>query len=209
MADEFDYVIVGGGSAGAVVAARLSEDPNASVCVLEWGPTDVGNDDVLQIRRWLGAARGPARPRVPHDAAAARERPHRPLAREGARRVLVAQHDDLVQALPGRLERLGRPGLRGLVERRDGPYYDRIPGPPRPGRRGRPQRDPLRLDRGLRLGPRRAEERRLERGAVPRRCRLPRRRLQHLERRALVVVGDVPAPGAAPVEPVDPDRDRA
>ena len=27
MADEFDYVIVGGGSAGAVVAARLAEDP--------------------------------------------------------------------------------------------------------------------------------------------------------------------------------------
>ena len=42
MADAFDYVVVGGGSAGAAVAARLSEDPNVSVCVLEWGPTDVG-----------------------------------------------------------------------------------------------------------------------------------------------------------------------
>ena len=41
MADEFDYVVVGGGTAGAVVAARLSEDPHASVCLLEWGPTDV------------------------------------------------------------------------------------------------------------------------------------------------------------------------
>ena len=59
MADEFDYVVVGGGSAGAVVAARLSEDPNASVCVLEWGPTDVGFDDVLLIRRWLGLLEGP------------------------------------------------------------------------------------------------------------------------------------------------------
>src|SRR5262245_27699286 len=59
MADEFDYVVVGGGSAGAVVAARLSEDPSASVCVLEWVPTDVGFDDLLQIRRWLGLLEGP------------------------------------------------------------------------------------------------------------------------------------------------------
>ena len=59
MADEFDYVVVGGGSAGAIVAARLSEDPNASVCLLEWGPSDVDLDDVLLIRRWLGLLEGP------------------------------------------------------------------------------------------------------------------------------------------------------
>ena len=34
---EFDYVVVGGGSAGCAAAARLSEDPSLSVCLIEAG----------------------------------------------------------------------------------------------------------------------------------------------------------------------------
>ena len=39
-AEAFDYVIVGGGSAGCVLANRLSANPGVSVCLLEAGPRD-------------------------------------------------------------------------------------------------------------------------------------------------------------------------
>ncbi len=38
--DEFDYVIVGAGSAGCVLANRLSADPATRVCLVEAGPPD-------------------------------------------------------------------------------------------------------------------------------------------------------------------------
>ncbi|WFC99236.1 hypothetical protein MYAM1_001980 [Malassezia yamatoensis] len=51
--EEFDYVIVGGGTAGCVLANRLTEDSGVTVAVVEGGDTDQGEDRVLNLRRWL------------------------------------------------------------------------------------------------------------------------------------------------------------
>jgi len=49
----FDYVIVGAGSAGCVLAARLSEDRNATVCLLEAGKR--GTSPLVRIPLGLAA----------------------------------------------------------------------------------------------------------------------------------------------------------
>ena len=53
MKNSFDYVVIGGGSAGCVMASRLSENPGVTVCLLEAGKSD--NNAFIQAPAGLAA----------------------------------------------------------------------------------------------------------------------------------------------------------
>ncbi len=108
---EFDYVIIGAGSAGCVLANRLSADPKTRVLVLEAG----GNDNWIWFHipvgylfaignprsDWLFAHQQGARPQ--------RARP-RLSARQGRRRLFGHQRHDLHARPADRLRQLAAIG---------------------------------------------------------------------------------------------------
>jgi choline dehydrogenase-like flavoprotein len=47
---EFDFIVVGGGTAGNVVAGRLAENPNISILVIEAG---IGYAPTASAETWL------------------------------------------------------------------------------------------------------------------------------------------------------------
>jgi len=59
LAGEYDFVIVGGGSGGAVVARRLAERSDATILLIEAGPTDIGVAAIDDAARWTSLLRGP------------------------------------------------------------------------------------------------------------------------------------------------------
>ena len=59
----YDYIVVGGGTAGLTVASRLSENPHLQIAVVEAGgfyETDSGNNSVVPGYASYGANTSPA-----------------------------------------------------------------------------------------------------------------------------------------------------
>ena len=114
----YDYVIVGAGSAGCVVAHRLGEDPDVRVAVIEAGPPDDAPEIHMPLAfgpnltsDWDWALFSEPEPGLDD------RRNYLPRGRV-ARRLELAQRDDLHPRPPRRLRRVGGHGPRRLGLRR-------------------------------------------------------------------------------------------
>ena len=113
---EFDYIVVGAGSAGCVLANRLSADPGKRVLVLEAG----GRDNWIWFHIPVGYLFAIGNPRADWMFKTEPEAgPQRPLAelsaRQGDRRLLRHQRHDLHARPVGRLRQLAPARPAGLV----------------------------------------------------------------------------------------------
>ncbi|MDO0926124.1 GMC family oxidoreductase N-terminal domain-containing protein [Streptomyces sp. TG1A-8] len=123
---DFDYVVIGGGTAGSVVASRLTEDPDVTVAVIEGGPSDVGRDDVLTLRRWMGLLGGD----LDYDYPTTEQPRGNSHIRHSRARVLggCSSHNTLIsfKPLPSDWDEWEAAGAAGWGAARMDPYFDRL-----------------------------------------------------------------------------------
>lgn len=122
----YDYVVVGGGTAGSVIASRLTEDPTVSVAVIEGGPSDVGRDDVLTLRRWMGLLGG----ELDYDYPTTEQPRGNSHIRHSRARVLggCSSHNTLIsfKPLPSDWDEWAEAGAEGWDAASMDPYFDRL-----------------------------------------------------------------------------------
>ncbi|MDQ1043801.1 GMC family oxidoreductase [Streptomyces sp. V4I2] len=124
--ETYDYVVVGGGTAGSVIASRLTEDPLVSVAVIEGGPSDVDRPEVLTLRRWLGLLGS----ELDYDYPTTEQPRGNSHIRHSRARVLggCSSHNTLIsfKPLPSDWAQWVEAGAEGWDAASMDPYYDRL-----------------------------------------------------------------------------------
>lgn len=122
----YDYVVVGGGTAGSVIASRLTEDPDVTVAVIEGGPSDVDRPDVLTLRRWMGLLGG----ELDYDYPTTEQPRGNSHIRHSRARVLggCSSHNTLIafKPLPSDWDEWSDAGAEGWHAAAMDPYFDRL-----------------------------------------------------------------------------------
>ncbi|RNG26808.1 GMC family oxidoreductase [Streptomyces botrytidirepellens] len=124
--DAYDYVVIGGGTAGSVIASRLTEDPDVRVAVIEGGPSDIDRPDVLTLRRWLGLLGGD----LDYDYPTVEQPRGNSHIRHSRARVLggCSSHNTLIsfKPLPGDWDEWAEAGAEGWDATAMDPYFQKL-----------------------------------------------------------------------------------
>ncbi|MEC4015964.1 GMC family oxidoreductase [Streptomyces sp. H27-D2] len=122
----YDYVVIGGGTAGSVIASRLTEDPDIRVAVIEGGPSDIDRPEVLTLRRWLGLLGG----ELDYDYPTVAQPRGNSYIRHSRARVLggCSSHNTLIsfKPLPGDWDEWADAGAEGWGAAAMEPYFGKL-----------------------------------------------------------------------------------